>query len=167
MFCDFITGVAPNLYSIGAGVATLPFTLVGCILIFVIKRSINTLNNSEKQLIDSLLREDKPNKSLLSHGYFSENPYKRIERLNTQKGFLEPTFSDFNINPSYVENRASELLKKDLSLEDKLTAEQIFNSVQKYKLKNLSNFERDEFSTNLQKLIKLTAKYDKANFDLF
>ena len=166
-FCDLIVGKTLNEFSVGFSLCLLPLTLLGLCVSFAFKPIKSTLSNSEKQLIDRFLCETTPEDSILSADFFSANPFKRIENLATQKGFEDNAFNDFNLNPSYVEGCVNDLLKKDLSAKDRLAITQISNAVQKYKLKNLSDFERDDFSTNLQTLIKLTAKYDKANYDLF
>ena len=166
-FCDLIVGKRVNEFSIGFSLCLLPLAFLGLAISFAFKPTKNTLSNSEKQLIDRFLCSGSPEDSLLSPNVFSSNPFKRIENLATQKGFEYNAFSDFNLNPSYVESCVNELLKKDLNAKDRLAVTQISNAVKKYKLKNLSDFERDDFSTNLQMLIKLTAKYDNANSDLF
>ena len=166
IFCDFICGKTPNLFGLAAALLILPIIFILCSILLTLNPNTTTLYNGEKRLIRKLLKEEEPYESLLDNDYFSDNPFKRIEYLPTQKGFSEQGFSDFNLNPSHVEKYVSNLLKKDLSLEDKQQANEIYNTLQKYKLKNLSDFERDDFSTNLQKLLKLTAKYDKSNFDL-
>lgn len=167
IFCDVFANNPLDKFCVCTSVLLLPLIFLGLGVSFIFTPQKDTLNSSEKQLIDRLLSEEPLQKSLLADNAFSSNPFKRIERLSTTKGFDDPSFSDFNLNPSYVEGYARKLLEKDLSAEDRLIATKIFNAVQKYKLKNLSDYERDEFSTQLQKLIKLTAKYDKANIDYF
>ncbi len=167
VFCDIITNKSISEFCIVSSICLLPVIFLGLAISFAFKPSKSELNNHEKQLIDRLLNEDTPAESILNDATLSANPFRRIESLEVKKGFLSESFSDFNLNPSYVESCVCSLLEKDLSLEDRLTANQISKAVQKYKLKNLSNFERDDFSTNLQKLVKLTAKYDNADFDLF
>ena len=167
IFCDCIKHSPPNVFCVGASLALLPLTILGCAFCHVFSQTRKTLLSSEKRLIDRLLKEEEPEKSILNSDSFSKAPFKRVEYLNTQKGFSSQGFSDFNLNPSYVEKCILSLSEKELCPKDKFELEKISDALQKYKLKNLSDFERDDFSTNLQKLLKLTAKYDTANFDRF
>ena len=152
-FCDFICGKTPNVFGLAVALAILPVIFVLCVIPLTLKPDKLPLYSGEKRLIRELLKDNEPYESLLNDNCFSDNPFKRIEYLATQKGFNEQGFSDFNINPSHVERCVNDLLKKDLSLEDRQQANEIYNAFLKYKLKNLSDFERDDFSTNLQKLI--------------
>ena len=166
VFCDYACGMPINKFSLALALAILPVIFVLAALLFTLKATNNSLYNSEKRLIDELLSKTVPCESLLNQVDFSQNPFKRVEYLKGQKGFYEHSFSDFNLNPSHVEKYINELLTKGLNNEDYQEVNQIYNSLQKYKLKNLSNFERNDFSTKLQTLIKLTAKYDNSNFDV-
>lgn len=166
IICDYIYGNPPNVFAVAFAISILPVLFVILNVAILIKPKEKAIYNSEKQLIQRLLADEEPNDSLLTKEVFSNNPFKRIEYLTTQKGFFEYGFNDFSLNPSYIEKCINDLLNKPLTFDDKMEVEHVLDTVQKYKLKNLSNYERDVLSTNLQKLIKLTAKYDKANNDL-
>ncbi len=131
----------------------------------MLKSSKLKVTQAEKRLIDRLLCEEEDFEDSAIKDCFSQNPFRRVEVLQTQKGFdQEPSF-DFNINPSYIKLYLCNLLKKPLNVVDKREVEEIKSSFESYSLKKLSNFERDDFSTKLQRLLKLTAKYDTANSD--
>lgn len=165
--CDFLFGVSINVYSTSFSIVILPVIIAECIVIFNLKENKSLLSNSEKQLIDRLLSQNEVEESLLNEIGFSRNPFRRAEYLETEKGFNPPGFYDFNLNPACVKGYVDSLLTKELSNEDRQEVTEIENALEKYKLKKLSDFERDDFSTKLQRLLKLTAKYDRANFDVF
>lgn len=164
--CDGLNGRYIDLNSLPLSLFILFLSNVEYCVILVLKERQSELSLADKRLIDELLNQNEDLGDSVLQSALSQNPFRRIEYLATQKGLEKNERSDFNLNPSCIKSYIENLLKKPLNEADKIEVLEINKALEKYRLKNLSNFERDDFSTKLQRLLKLTAKYDTANFDL-
>lgn len=158
-FCDLTCGKTLRLTLLPFSLILIFVSCVFAIIVFALKPSAETLSNTEKRLIDRLLTEDEPNSSIICENTFSQNPFRRVEYLKTEKARFN-SCNDFNVNPSFIEKCIDNLLQSPITEDDRQEIDNINLALQKYKFKNLSDFERNDFSTNLQKLLKLSAKYD-------
>ena len=166
IYCDFLLDTPPNLDVMPFSLILLCISVIEYGVILYLQPTKRELLPSEKRLIDQLLNEYDVLEDSALRDNFSQNPFRRIEYLSTQKGLDEKSFNDFNLNPSFVQNYVDKLLDKRLSSEDNEELTDIAKALEKYKLRNLSDFERNDFSTKLQRLLKLTAKYDTEDFDI-
>ena len=57
--------------------------------------------------------------------------------------------------------------EKPLNLDEEEFLRELELDLEKFSLKDLSNFDRFNFSAKLSRLVKIMAKYDNANFDDF
>ena len=155
----------PNIIVSPLCLTLLSISLIEYIICLILKYDKNEVSSYEKRLIDRFLTSDDAFEESLLNDTFSKNPFRRVEILSTQKGFTNQENCDFNINPSFIKSYLNKLLDKPLSDNDLKDVQEINTALEKYYYKNLSDYERDDFSTKLQKLLKLTAKYDTIDFD--
>ena len=123
---------------------------------------------ADKRLIEELLTENESKISKFFTCSDNENPFKRIDYIPTRKGFdFVSEENDFSINFSYLKGCVDELFEKPLNLDEEEFLRELELDLEKFSLKDLSNFDRFNFSAKLSRLVKIMAKYDNANFDDF
>lgn len=164
MFCDYIFG-----FPISGSVITATLTLAAATLAeFCIFCSLKNRRKYKNKANNQLIGLDLPPNTNDTDSTFNDisqfNPFKRAEFLQTEKPFNESVL-DFEINYSYLLKWVDELLLEKLDYDDEEFLKDFRNEIFKYALKKPSNFEINDFSAKLNVLVKLAAKYDKAEFD--
>ena len=166
-YCDFSYGKIIHLSDVAFGLffAFLTFSELTAIAVVF---DCQTDFCADKRLIDRLLTENESKISKYFTSSDSENPFKRIDYLPTRKGFdFTGEENDFSINFSYLRGCVNELFEKPLASDEEEFLHDLEMDLEKFSLKDLSNYDRFNFSTKLSRLVKIMAKYDNANFDDF
>ena len=107
------------------------------------------------RLIDKLSHENCYNRG---SEIFSSNPFRRVEFLNTARLGDVDEAPEFGINFSGVLTQTDRLKQKHLSEKDRCLIADIELQVEKFSREKMSDVEREQFSSNLNRLIKLSAK---------
>lgn len=165
--CDFSCGKHFSFLDLSIGLFFAFVTFLELTAITVIF-DIKTDFCADKRLIEQLFMGDESKISKYFTSYDSENPFKRIDYLPTQKGFDHPSDnSEFSINFSYLTGCVNGLFDKPLTLDEEEFLHDLEMQLKNLPLKDLSNYDRYKFSAKLSRLVKIMAKYDNANFDDF
>ncbi|MBQ7374090.1 MAG: hypothetical protein IJW64_05980 [Clostridia bacterium] len=98
---------------------------------------------------------------------YATNPFRKIERLKTEKMFDDKNSDDFNVNYPYVLSRIESLDFDKLSSPEKAEIFNLKTMLERFSSKKLTDVERESLCDGLRKFLKISAKHDEFLQDKF
>ena len=159
--CELYFGVKLDEVCIITSIFLVGVSLIECFALSLIKSGNYYLKTHDKRLIDALI-DSSVEKSNLTGELFSGNNFKRIEFFKGQPMRKKLPSDEYGINYSGIISYVNKMKTYPLSSSEKELLFNIESAVSEYSYKTLSDQDREVFSNNLGKLIKLMAKYEGA-----
>lgn len=121
-------------------------------------QSLST-NMNKSQNIDLNYLDDLPEKSNIPQA-FAQNPFRRAEKLETYKMFWNDNGDLFEPNYSEILSYVEKIRKKHPDRTDEDELDKIELDIDRYHGREITDYERKNFSSKLSVLIKLLSKYE-------
>lgn len=162
--CDYFFGLPLDGEIVIASLCFAFVTLVEFYTFCCLKNRRKHKKMTDNQLIDGYYGNIKDNFNAVRQLSSPQNPFKRAEFLPTFKQ-AEDESAEVEINYSYLLKWVNKIYEYPLDLDETNLLKDFEFDVKKYSLKKPSNYEINDFSTKLNKIIKIASKYDGVKFD--